>query len=56
MTDRVAHETQAYAVYLNARHVVFDDPDEQRWFDEDLVKARAAMEAAWLDAKPVLER
>ena len=50
--NRVGDETVAFAAYLNAR-IPFDDPDEQRLFDEDLAKARAAMEAAWLEAKPV---
>lgn len=51
--EKLGHATEAYAAYLNGRHVEFDDPDEQRWFDEDLAKAKAAMEAAWLEAKPV---
>jgi hypothetical protein len=29
------------------------DPDEQRLFDEDLAKARAAMDRAWLETMPV---
>ena len=32
------------------------DPDEQLLFDQDLVRARAAMERAWLEAKPVREQ
>jgi hypothetical protein len=31
------------------------DSDEQQLFDQDLVRARAAMERAWLEAKPVRE-
>jgi len=50
--NRVGDETVAFAAYLNAR-IPFDDPDEQRFFEEDREKARAAMEAAWLEAKPV---
>jgi len=30
--------------------------DEQILFDQDPLKARAAMERAWLEAKPVRER
>jgi len=49
----VAAETEAYGHYLNAsRGRSFDDPDEQTLFDQDLVKAKAAMERAWLEAKP----
>jgi hypothetical protein len=29
--------------------------DEQVLFDQDLLKARAAMERAWLEARPVRE-
>ena len=52
--DPVGAEIEAYAAYLNApRHVL--DQDEQALFDQDLLKARAAMERAWLEAKPVRE-
>lgn len=50
----IGAETQAYAAYLNAPRTVLD-ADEQALFDEDLVKARAAMERAWLEAVPVRE-
>ena len=48
----LAAATEAYAAYLNAPRGVLD-PAEQRMFDEDLAKARAAVEMAWLQAKPV---
>ncbi len=47
--------TEAYAAYVNAPRDVLDI-DEQQLFDEDLAKARAAMERAWLEAKPVQAR
>ena len=48
----VAAATEAYAAYLNApRHTLGSD-DEQRMLDEDIVRARAEMERAWLEAKP----
>jgi hypothetical protein len=50
----IGAETEAYAAYLNAPRNVLDN-DEQALFDEDLLKARAAMERAWLEAKPVRE-
>jgi hypothetical protein len=50
----VGAETEAYAAYLNAPRNVLDH-DEQTLFDQDLLKARAAMERAWLEAKPVRE-
>ncbi len=50
----VGAETEAYAAYLNAPRNVLDH-DEQALFDQDLLKARAAMERAWLEAKPVRE-
>jgi len=50
----VGAETEAYAAYLNAPRNVLDH-DEQVLFDQDLRKARAAMERAWLEAKPVRE-
>jgi hypothetical protein len=49
----LASATEAYAAYLNTPRGVLDT-DEQQLFDEDLAKARAAMETAWLRAKPVL--
>jgi hypothetical protein len=48
----VGAATEAYAAYLNAPREFLDD-DEQELFEQDLVKARAAMERAWLEAKPV---
>jgi hypothetical protein len=50
--DDVGLATEAYAAYLNAPRGVLDS-EEQQLFDEDLAKARAAMERAWLEAKPV---
>jgi hypothetical protein len=50
--DDVGLATEAYAAYVNAPRGVLDS-DEQQLFDEDLAKARAAMELAWLEAKPV---
>ena len=51
----VGAEIEAYAAYLNAPRGLLDS-DEQVLFDQDLVKARAAMERAWLEANPVRER
>jgi hypothetical protein len=50
----VGAATEAYAAYVNAPRGTLDS-DEQQLFDEDLVRARAAMERAWLEAKPVRE-
>jgi hypothetical protein len=44
--------TEAYAAYLNAPRGVLDH-DEQMLFDEDMARARAAMERAWLESTPV---
>jgi hypothetical protein len=52
--DDVGAEIEAYAAYLNAPRGLLDS-DEQLLFDQDLLKARAAMERAWLEAKPVRE-
>ncbi|HTP22991.1 MAG TPA: hypothetical protein VMJ65_25510 [Solirubrobacteraceae bacterium] len=52
--DDVGAATEAYAAYVNAPREVLDS-DEQRLFDQDVVRARAAMERAWLEAKPVRE-
>lgn len=46
-----AVEVEAYAAYLNAPKGVLD-VDEQPLFDQDLVKARAQMERAWLENNP----
>ncbi|HEX3690979.1 MAG TPA: hypothetical protein VHV28_14860 [Solirubrobacteraceae bacterium] len=51
----VGAEIEAYAAYLNAPRGILDS-DEQVLFDQDLLKARAAMEQAWLEATPVRER
>lgn len=51
---RMAQEIEAYGAYLNASYSPFDDADEQRCFDEDLLKARAAMEVAWLEQKAAI--
>jgi hypothetical protein len=52
---RFAHDvgvaTEAYAAYLNAPRGVLDR-EEQVLFDEDLARARAAMELAWLESTP----
>jgi len=50
--EDVGAATEAYAAYVNAPRQVLDR-DEQLLFDEDLMRARAAMERAWLEAKPV---
>jgi hypothetical protein len=50
----VSGAVEAYAAYLNAPRG-FLDTEEQLLFDQDLAKARAAMERAWLEATPVLE-
>jgi hypothetical protein len=44
--------TEAYAAYLNAPRGVLDS-DEQVLFEEDMARARAAMELAWLESTPV---
>ena len=51
----VGGATEAYAAYLNAPRGVLDS-DEQILFDEDMARARAAMERAWLESTPVRER
>jgi hypothetical protein len=55
---RFAHDvgmaTEAYAAYLNAPRGILDS-DEQLLFDEDMARARAAMELAWLESMPVRE-
>jgi hypothetical protein len=50
----VSGAVEAYAAYLNAPRGVLPS-DEQVLFDEDLARARAAMEQAWLEATPVQE-
>lgn len=53
----IGTETTYYAMYLNApkQHGLFDDSDETEFFEQDKQKAKAAMETAWLKAKPVTE-
>jgi hypothetical protein len=48
----VAAETEAYAAYLNTPRGILS-AEEQQLFDEDLAKARAAMERAWLESLPL---
>jgi hypothetical protein len=43
---------EAYAAYLNAPRGILDS-EEQSLLDEDLARARAAMERAWLESTPV---
>jgi hypothetical protein len=43
---------EAYAAYLNAPRGILDH-EEQLLLDEDLARARAAMERAWLESTPV---
>jgi len=54
LKDDVGAATVAYAAYVNAPRGALDS-EEQQLFDQDLVRARAAMERAWLEAKPVCE-
>ena len=51
VNQAVMEETIAYAAYLNAPRGHLD-ASEQALLEEDTMKARAAMERAWLDAKP----
>jgi hypothetical protein len=48
----VAGAVEAYASYLNAPRGIRSS-DEQALFDEDMDRARAAMERAWLESTPV---
>jgi hypothetical protein len=50
----VSGAVEAYAAYLNAPRGILSS-EEQELFDEDMARARAAMERAWLEAKPVKE-
>jgi hypothetical protein len=52
VSNDVGVATEAYAAYLNAPRGILDS-DEQVLFDEDMARARAAMELAWLEATPV---
>lgn len=51
----VSGAVEAYAAYLNAPRGILDN-EEQLLFDQDLAKARAAMERAWLESTPVCDR
>ena len=48
----VGGAVEAYAAYLNAPRGILDY-EEQVLFDEDIARARAAMERAWLESTPV---
>lgn len=48
----VSGAVEAYAAYLNAPRGILDS-EEQLLFDEDMARARAAMERAWLESTPV---
>ncbi|MGH2885344.1 MAG: hypothetical protein ACRDPA_22015 [Solirubrobacteraceae bacterium] len=54
LDDHVGAATEAYAAYINAPRGALDNA-EQQLFDQDLVRARAVMERAWLEVKPVRE-
>jgi hypothetical protein len=45
---------EAYAAYLNAPRGILDH-EEQLLFDEDMARARAAMEQAWLESTPIIQ-
>lgn len=51
MTLNVGDEVEAYAAYLNARPRASEQMrhEELEQFDQDLGKARAQMERAWLE-------
>jgi hypothetical protein len=48
----VSGAVEAYAAYLNAPRGILDR-EEQLLFDEDMARARAAMERAWLESTPI---
>ena len=50
----VGGAVEAYAAYLNAPRGILDR-EEQLLFDQDMARARAAMERAWLETTPVRE-
>jgi len=50
----VSWAVEAYAAYLNAPRGILDS-EQQLLFDEDMARARAAMERAWLESTPVRE-
>ena len=50
----VSRAVEAYAAYLNAPRGILDS-EQQQLFDEDMARARAAMERVWLESTPVRE-
>jgi hypothetical protein len=50
----VSGAVEAYAAYLNAPRGILDR-EEQLLFDEDMARARAAMERAWLESTPIVQ-
>lgn len=53
MTD-IARAIDAYAAYLNASFTQrYEDDEDREHFAQDLVKAKRAMETAWLEQHPV---
>jgi hypothetical protein len=50
----VSGAVEAYAAYLNAPRGILDR-EEQLLFDEDMARARAAMERAWLESTPIIQ-
>jgi len=50
----VGGAVEAYAAYLNAPRGILDH-EEQLLFDEDMARARAAMERAWLESTPIIQ-
>ncbi|MBV8998374.1 MAG: hypothetical protein JO304_04895 [Solirubrobacterales bacterium] len=50
----VSWAVEAYAAYLNTPRGILDS-EQQLLFDEDMARARAAMERAWLESTPVRE-
>jgi hypothetical protein len=52
----LSEATEALAAYINCSvGSGFEDADEQSMFDEDLAKARRAVEVAWLEQHPTME-
>ena len=49
----VGGAVEAYAAYLNAPRGILDR-EEQLLFDEDMARACAAMERAWLESTPII--
>jgi hypothetical protein len=50
----VGGAVEAYAAYLNAPRGILDR-EEQLLFDQDMARARAAMERAWLESTPIIQ-